>query len=176
MNEEERIRAFEALAPEPESGLPEEVFLALSRMTPMINVDLLIRDNTGRVLLTWREDLFYPAGWHIPGGIIRFRERITHRISEVARLELGAEAEAHGLVSVKEFHQPERRTRGHFISLLFRCSLRGEPAADLRYESGAPRHGQWAWFERSPENLLKVHEVYRDFICPVTEEGLSYFP
>ena len=70
MNAAETSSAFEALAPNPECGLSDEVFLSLTRLTPMINVDLLIRDGAGRVLLTWREDQFYPAGWHIPGGII----------------------------------------------------------------------------------------------------------
>ncbi len=157
--------AFESLAPEPERGLPEEVFLALSRMTPMINVDLLIRDVEGKTLLTWRKDAFYPAGWHIPGGIIRFRERIEHRISEVARLELGVEVEAEKLLDLREFIEPERRTRGHFISLLYECRLRSSPAPELECR-GVPQHGQWAWFRCCPDNLLKVHEVYRSFICP----------
>ena len=175
MNAAETSSAFEALAPNPECGLPDEVFLSLTRLTPMINVDLLIRDGAGRVLLTWREDRFYPAGWHIPGGIIRFRETIDHRIAEVARLELGTTiAEIPKLLNVHEFIEPERRTRGHFISLLYECSLNGEPAAERAWAGGNPRHGQWAWFGRCPEKLLKVHEVYRKFICPAANPGISY--
>ena len=175
MNAAETSSAFEALAPNPECGLPEEVFLSLTRLTPMINVDLLIRDTEGRVLLTWREDRFYPAGWHIPGGIIRFRERIGHRIVEVARQELGTTVTVTGgLLNVQEFIEPERRTRGHFISLLYECELCGEPERGKAYPGGVPRHGQWCWFQRCPDNLLKVHEVYRKFICPAANPEIFY--
>ena len=36
----------------PSSGLPEEVFLFVSRLTPMVNVDLLIKDEKRRTLLS----------------------------------------------------------------------------------------------------------------------------
>ena len=71
-------------------GLPIDVFYFVSQLTPLINVDLLIKNKKGQVLLTWRDDRFYGPAWHIPGGIIRFKEKIEHRIEQVAQLELGA--------------------------------------------------------------------------------------
>ena len=60
-------RTFE----DPRDGLPEELFLFISELTPMINVDLLITNHQRETLLTWREDEFYGPGWHVPGGFIR---------------------------------------------------------------------------------------------------------
>ena len=74
-------------------GLPKEVFLFISKLTPIVNVDLLIQDERKRTLLTWRDDGFYAPGWHIPGGIIRFKESTATRIQAVGRQELGAEGE-----------------------------------------------------------------------------------
>lgn len=174
MSAAEISSAFEALAPNPEDGLSDEVFLTLTRLTPMINVDLLIRDAEGRVLLTWREDRFYSAGWHIPGGIIRYRETIGHRITEVARVELGTTViVTGGVLNVQEFIEPKRRTRGHFISLLYGCELCGEPAREKACGSGIPRHGQWRWFQSCPDNLLEVHKIYRKFIGPMANPGTS---
>ena len=85
-----RHRHSEAALGDPRQGLPEEVFLFASRITPLINVDLLIQDDAGRTLLTWRDDEL-GQGWHIPGGIIRYKETSAERIRECARLELGAE-------------------------------------------------------------------------------------
>ena len=67
------IAALEAEIGDPRHGLPEEVFRLVSRLTALINVDLLIQDEGRRTLLTWRDDEFYGAGWHIPGGIIRYK-------------------------------------------------------------------------------------------------------
>lgn len=50
---------------DPSQGLPEEVFLFLSRMTPIVNVDLLIKDEKGRTLLSWRDDIHSGTGWHV---------------------------------------------------------------------------------------------------------------
>lgn len=66
---------------DPTVGLPEEVFLFISRITPMINVDLLIKDESGRTLLSWRDD-YTGKGWHVPGGIIRYKEKIDTRIKK----------------------------------------------------------------------------------------------
>jgi len=65
---------------DPRQGLPEELFLFVSELTPMINVDLLIKNDRNETLLTWRADNFYGPGWHIPGGIIRFKESASSRI------------------------------------------------------------------------------------------------
>ena len=68
------IKFLENQIKNPSKGLPQEIFFFISRITPMINVDLLIKDEKGRTLLAWRDDEFY-KGWHIPGGIIRFKEK-----------------------------------------------------------------------------------------------------
>jgi len=60
----------------PRLGLPGEVFLFISRMSPMVNVDLLIKDENSRTLLAWRDDVFSGAGWHVPGGVLRFKEKL----------------------------------------------------------------------------------------------------
>ena len=57
----------------------------LVELTPLVNVDLLIKDS-GRTLLTWRDDEFYGPGWHIPGGILGFKERALDRLAKVAEL------------------------------------------------------------------------------------------
>src|ERR1700756_3053304 len=87
------VAELEALVPFPQEGLPEPVFLLVSRLTPLVSVDLLIKDELGRTLLTWRDDESYGPGWHVPGGIVRYQENAAHRIHEVARMELGARVE-----------------------------------------------------------------------------------
>jgi colanic acid biosynthesis protein WcaH len=146
-------------------GLPLEVFYFVSTLTPLINVDLLIENEKGQILLTWRDDKFYGSGWHIPGGIIRFKEKIEDRIEKVAFLELGT--------SVKFLSQPihirgamnkDRDVRGHFISLLFLCELTGSLINEKSYNADAPQVGQWAWHDKAPANLIKAQESFRQYI------------
>lgn len=147
------------------SVLPQKLFLKISGLTPLINVDLLIKDVNGRTLLTWRDDGYWTPGWHIPGGIIRFKERAEDRIQRTAQAELGAGVKtSKEPAAVNQFIHPSRRERGHFISLLYRCSLKGKPSPALQYRGGTPKPGQWAWHDGCPADLLEVHEVYREFI------------
>src|SRR5436305_7642155 len=90
---DEAFGVLDAWVGAPAGGLPEEFFLFLSRYTPLINVDLLIQDDRRRTLLTWRQDERYGAGWHVPGGIIRYKETAEARIRATAQRELGAEVE-----------------------------------------------------------------------------------
>ena len=156
---------LEARADEIRRGLPEDLFRLVSRLTPLVNVDLLIKDDQTRTLLTWRDDEFYGAGWHIPGGIIRFRETAAERVLAVARDELRAEVTFQPApIWVAEIIDRTRKTRGHFISLLYRCALTSAPGAELEYRGGPPAPGLWQWHTGCPPDLLPVHRAYERFL------------
>jgi ADP-ribose pyrophosphatase YjhB (NUDIX family) len=158
------FRALDAWVGEPVDGLPEEFFLFLSRFTPLVNVDLLIQDDRRRTLLTWREDENYGAGWHVPGGIVRYKETAEERIRATARRELGAEVAFDPQpVAVEQFMEPGRRERGHFISLVYRCRLLGPPDPTLKYAQGQPQRDHWAWHEGCPPDLIAAQAHYRRF-------------
>ena len=155
-----------ALADNPRQCLPTPVFRMVSQLTPLINVDLLIRDGVGRTLLTWRADEFYGPGWHIPGGIIRFKENIGTRITKVAESELGCTVTSDPApLAIHEVMAPHRDVRGHFISLLYHCRLLTPPSPEL-IALAQPQAGQWQWHEHCPDNLIKVHDIYRAWIAP----------
>lgn len=73
----------------PEKGLGEELFLFVSSLVPIVNVDLLVFNSKGQFLLTRRNDSHCGNGWHVPGGCVRLKETFDERIREVANLELG---------------------------------------------------------------------------------------
>jgi ADP-ribose pyrophosphatase YjhB (NUDIX family) len=159
------MATLDAWVGEPAGGVPEEFFLFLSRFTPILNVDLLVQDERGRTLLTWREDETYGAGWHVPGGIIRYKETAEERIRATARRELGADVAFDAEpIAIEQFIAPGHRDRAHFVSLLYRCRLLGPPDAGLEYLAGEPRRDQWAWHEGAPPDLLPVHARYRRFL------------
>ncbi|NTU53566.1 MAG: NUDIX domain-containing protein [Chlorobiaceae bacterium] len=159
------LDALESCIDNPAIGLPEEIFLFASSIVPLVNVDLLIRDDDGRTLLTWREDRFSGAGWHIPGGIIRYKEKIADRVAKVALTELSTVLMPDPvLLAVNEFHIPGRRERAHFISFLYECRLDGCPNPQMASFSGVPVPGQWRWFSSAPADILSCHRVYEVYL------------
>jgi ADP-ribose pyrophosphatase YjhB (NUDIX family) len=152
--------------PDSMAGLPEDVFYLISRLTPMINVDLLIVNERNEKLLTWREDQFYGPGWHIPGGIIRFKELAETRISKVAELELSTtvSSELRPLL-IREIMNPNRDIRGHFISMVYKCKLTGPlNVSDQAPSSDKILNGQWRWFDAMPPNMIKPHLQFESLI------------
>jgi colanic acid biosynthesis protein WcaH len=157
------ISAIESLVGDPRQGLPAEVFRLVSRLTPLVNVDLLIQDDRARTLLTWRDDEFYGPGWHVPGSVIRYKETSADRIHACAREELGAavvfdDAPLFILEGVRA-----AATRGHHISLLFRCRLQGPLDERRRAVSDPPAPGQWRWHDRCPDDLIEDQREYARF-------------
>jgi len=166
MTLEDHVAAIAAAVGDARQGLPEPVFRLLGRITPVVNVDLLIRNAQGETLLTWRQDDLY-LGWHLPGGVVRFQEPMANRVAEVARLELGtAVSMSADPVAVHEIIEPARAARGHFVSFLFACTLEGDLEEARRYRGGAPANGEWAWHASCPPDLIETHGIYRRFIEP----------
>ena len=155
---------LESLVPSPQLGLPEPVFGLLSRIAPLVGVDLLIKDEEGRTLLTWRHDESYGPGWHVPGGILRYKETARHRIDEVARLELRARVEVISKpLSVEEVVRPDSANRGHIVSLLFRCRLLTALDESLHFNPDVPRAGYWQWHRHCPDNLIREQRAYESY-------------
>ena len=167
------IESLKASICNPEIGLPEDVFLFVSGVTPLVNVDLLIKNGQGRTLLTWRNDGYCQPGWHVPGGIVRFKETTADRIKIVAATELGAAVEfTNSLLAINEIIHPSRAVRGHFISLLYECTLVSPLDEKLRYMNGIPCSGEWAWHEQCPSDIIPEHEIYRKVIVAKAKDSL----
>ncbi len=157
-------RAYEII-PDAKTGLPQEAFYFVSKLTPMVNVELLIKNKDGQSILSWRADDFYGPAWHMPGGIIRFKESIEDRIMRVAQSELGCRVLfLPEPLMVRPLVNKQRDVRGHFISLLYLCKLESEPDSKLKADPVTPENGHWMWHEKAPQNLLSQHESFRRFI------------
>jgi colanic acid biosynthesis protein WcaH len=117
------IAVLEENIPDKTVGLPEEIFYFIGRITPLVNVDLLIKDSKENVLLAWRDDAYY-HGWHIPGGIVRFKETLEQRIQKTAQDEIGISVSFNPKpLTIERGITPKFDNRGHFISILYCCSI-----------------------------------------------------
>jgi len=164
MNISEAIEFLESKVPNPSLGLPDEVFYYISRTTPLVNVDLLIKDGKGRTLLSWRNDRYCGRGWHLPGGIIRFKEKMEMRVRKVADIEIGTSVQFDPIpLAINQIIVDGLTDRSHFISILFNCFLDGSfVPANKELTEDDP--GYLAWHGKCPENLLKYHDIYSKYL------------
>ncbi len=160
--DEKRMRRLQNI--DARKGLPEDVFALVSTLVPIANVDLFIRDDKGRILLSWRDDEFFEKGWHIPGGCIRFKETMLERVQRTAEKELHTSVRVNptplavrDVIVGKDKKEPKKRA--HHLAVLYDCGL---PKGYEIDNSGLSETdaGYLKWFEKVPDNLLKVHECY----------------
>lgn len=148
---------------DPNKGLPEDVFIFLSQISPLPNVDLLTRDGKGRILLAWRNDPWWGSGWHVPGGIIRLQETVEERINRTAESELGTLVEFDSKpVEVHQIINKNLKSRSHHITLVYECRVSDDYQID-NGSLGKHETGYLAWHDYYPYEMLKCHEFYRKY-------------
>ncbi|MCI7107435.1 MAG: NUDIX domain-containing protein [Agathobacter sp.] len=153
-------------------GLPEPLFEFATSLMPTPNIDLLIINDNGEVLLTWRSDKYYGTGWHIPGGCIRIQETLDERIQKTALSEIGSSViyNKNPIVTREAFMKRDRPwlkdqlERSHNISILYEARL---PDGFQINNGDKSEHdaGYMKWFSEVPDDLLPEHQdLYIDII------------
>lgn len=118
----------------PRRDIPQELFDALAQVVVFPAAEMVVANSHGEILLTWRDDPFW-RGWHFPGGIIRFKESLRERIDKTLKRELGVKVTSHRFLFPMEYSDSPR---GHEISLVFLCQIRGKPM-DGRFFKSMPK-------------------------------------
>ncbi|WP_049946256.1 NUDIX domain-containing protein [Butyrivibrio sp. WCD2001] len=164
---------------DPRNGLPESLFLLLSSLTPIPNIDLFVTDSSGRFLLSWRDDKIYGSGWHIPGGCIRMLETMEHRIQMTAENELGTGVICNNIpvLTIESIKDDDvnagSRVRAHHICILFKCEL-PEGYSIEEYNKGKKENesGYLKWFDEVPDDFLPVQvPLYKKYIEKWLSDG-----
>jgi len=166
MDKQSLLFGLERAIPDASNGLGNDLFLAISRLTPIVNVDLLVQKSfSGRLhtLLSWRSDEFY-LGWHSPGGVLRFKEKLKSRVKRVAEQELSSLiTNIEGPLEINEIMNPSRDVRGHFLSLLYSVELGSYPEIGSHDSNEEIKPGTLRWFLQAPNDLLRQQKIYESY-------------
>ncbi len=126
---------------QPEKGIEQAVFDILCKITTHVACELIVVNQLGEILLTFRQDNFW-QGWHFPGGLLRYRESFESRLKKVTKLELGVKLKSTKFLFPQNYTQSKR---GHDVSLVFLCELKSKPKIGK-------------WFKQMPKNIISEHK------------------
>ena len=138
--------------------LEKELFSSIIENTPLISIDLIIKDNEGKILLGQRINKPAKNSWFVPGGRIYKDEKIEDAFKRITKDEIG-----------KEFNISKSSFKGvyqhfyddnvfndnfstHYIVLGFELVIKEELSL------GTIQHEKYKWFTQ--DELLKSDEVY----------------
>jgi len=72
--------------------LPQREFLEVVARAPLVSIDLIVRDATGRILLGLRRNAPARGYWFVPGGCVRKNETLDIAFGRITFDELGVTA------------------------------------------------------------------------------------
>ncbi len=140
--------------------LKPDVLLEVIRNTPLIAVDLIVRNPSAEVLLGLRSNRPAKGFWFVPGGRICKNERIKEALKRVAKEELNLNLDPQDTHLIGAFdHIYDDNFSGrpgigtHYVTLGFEIRISLLPEA-----LPSKQHEAYRWF--SVEALLGSEDVH----------------
>ena len=137
-NEEERTPV--RLAP--------ETFRQVVELTPLVSLDLVVRDRAGRMLVGYRRNKPAQGCWFVPGGRLGKNETRRDAFARLSRVELGVELSFEGarFMGVFEHLYPDNFLGDpgfgtHYVVLAY--AIEADP--HLLRLPGGDQHDSYAW-------------------------------
>jgi ADP-ribose pyrophosphatase YjhB (NUDIX family) len=135
--------------------LPQAEFAWIFSRVPRLTVEVVIVCRERGVLLALRDSGPCKGLWHLPGGTVRFGERVVEAVRRVARDELGLTVGVGELLGYIEYPSHYDNGLDSPVGLAFRAQP-SEMPPELQLRSAC------AWFTTLPEN---IHDEQRDFLA-----------
>lgn len=152
---------------------PDQLIQAI-RLTPLVSIDLIVRDPQGAVLAGLRTNRPAQNCWFVPGGRICKDERLADAFRRISRSELGVnldirEATFKGVYEhlYEDNFKNDPGVSTHYVVLAFEVRL-AEPLPELPEE----QHESFRWFP--VEELLRnpdVHDNTKAYFQPDETRG-----
>ncbi|USE35704.1 GDP-mannose mannosyl hydrolase [Endozoicomonas sp. SCSIO W0465] len=145
--------------------LPTETFKTIIASTPLVSIDLIVRNSQEQVLLGLRNNRPAKGYWFVPGGRIQKDERLEAAFQRLVKVELDTEAEfdkALFLGPYQHFYSDNfsgENFSTHYVVLGYELSL------DIDLDTlPADQHQNYRWF--TVDELLaseQVHQHTKDY-------------
>ncbi|MCK5617080.1 NUDIX domain-containing protein [Candidatus Pacearchaeota archaeon] len=132
--------------------LSDEDFLKVVKLTPLISIDLIVRDPNGKILMGKRKNQPARESWFVPGGRIRKDECFDKALTRIGREELDAEVTRSDVCFMGIFDHPYTENFANidgistqYIVLAHECYI-----DDLDFDNlPKKQHSDWKWFCKS---------------------------
>ncbi len=135
--------------------LTEAEFRAIYAKVPRLCVDLIIRDEDGRILLAKRSIAPFLNLWHIPGGAVYFGETIEMATKRIAQEELGLEVKSDRLLDVL-VHPDEYKDDWHGWPVSLEIETIIISGTPLKDENAS----EIGFFAKLPQPMVESHRLF----------------
>lgn len=150
--------------------LSHETFRTVLASTPLVSIDLVVRNSKGKILLGQRLNRPAKGYWFVPGGRILKNETLDAAFVRLTRAELGQEFERSqaSLLDVYEHFYPdtvfgcdEIETGTHYVVLGYQLLLPDGHVLAPPHD----QHGYYRWWKTTEmQDSAEVHDNTRAYL------------
>ncbi|WP_151764719.1 GDP-mannose mannosyl hydrolase [Acinetobacter soli] len=149
--------------------LPDQVFKTVISSTPLISIDLVVRNEKNEVLLGKRLNAPAKGFWFVPGGRVQKDEILDDAFTRLIKEELGTEvaikrSEANFLGVYEHFYEEnvfDDTATTHYIVLGYEIQLHQNQVASLP----KIQHEDYMWMTSMQIlNELMVHKYSKEYL------------
>jgi colanic acid biosynthesis protein WcaH len=137
--------------------LNENTFKSIVALTPLISIDIVVRDSQGNILLGKRVNRPAQGSWFVPGGRVLKDESIEQAYTRLLRIELGMGKTPSCFKGVyQHFYEDnfsEESFTTHYVVLAYEVIFNGDIAS-----LPVAQHNDYRWF--SEMALLHNSDVH----------------
>jgi colanic acid biosynthesis protein WcaH len=137
--------------------LPLETFKKVIASTPLISIDLVIKNSEGQVLLGKRTNRPAQGFWFVPGGRVLKNEQLDTAFERLLKAELAIDKREAKFLGVYQHFYTDNVTEDdfstHYIVLAYEIIFKGS-----LLELPITQHNEYQWF--SQIELLNHNEVH----------------
>lgn len=134
--------------------LTQDEFNKIYSKVPRLTVEIIVNGAKG-IYLTKRNIEPCKGMWHLPGGTVRFGEKLTEAVTRIAKRELGVDVSATELLGYIEYPSHYENGLDSPVGIAFLVkSFDGNTKANSEASDSD-------WFEKLPENM---HKEQVDFL------------
>lgn len=144
--------------------LSKQAFTQIIANTPLVSIDLVVKNPQGQFLLGWRKNRPAKNFWFVPGGRIQKNERLNDAFIRLTETELGQritmnDAQWKGLY--EHFYddfvfadETEEQVSTHYVVLAFEITL---DSGGIDFPKAQHTHYRWA----SASEILADEQVHK---------------
>ncbi len=141
--------------------LPDQVFKTVISSTPLISIDLVVRNNQNQVLLGKRLNAPAKGFWFVPGGRVQKNETLDNAFIRLLREELGIESgivreDANFLGVFEHFYSDnvfDDEVDTHYIVLVYEFRLDTDELLDFP----VIQHSKYLWFNSKLVDNIHIY-------------------
>jgi colanic acid biosynthesis protein WcaH len=137
--------------------LSEQTFKTIVASTPLISIDLIVRDPQNNILLGKRVNRPAQGAWFVPGGRVLKDESIEQAFTRLLKIELGMDKTISSFKGVyQHFYDDnfsEESFTTHYVVLAYEVTFNGEIAS-----LPIAQHNEYSLFSESA--LLSNDDVH----------------